>query len=70
MLKSTSVYHYQITVWTNTEEMIQSGENYFETAFLNKSDWKAKWMEPEPLPQLLQNPLNEAKKSGGRLQKQ
>ena len=62
MLKSTSVYHYQITVWTNTEEMIQSGENYFETAFLNKSDWKAKWMEPEPLPQLLQNPLNEAKK--------
>lgn len=62
MLKSTSVYHYQITVWTNTEEMIQSGENHFETAFFDKSDWKAKWMEPEPLPQLLQNPLNEAKK--------
>ena len=62
MLKSTSVYHYQITVWTNTEEMIQSGENHFETAFFDKSDWKAKWMEPQPLPQLLQNPLNEAKK--------
>ena len=61
-LKSTSVYHYQITVWTNTGEMLQSGENYFETAFFDHSDWKAKWMEPEPLPQLPQNPLLEAKK--------
>ena len=34
-LKSTSVYHYQITVWTNTGEMLQSGENYFETAFFD-----------------------------------
>ncbi len=61
-LKSTSVYTYQIFVWTNTGEMIQSEEMYFETAFFNADDWKAQWIEPDPLPQLPENPLIRAKK--------
>lgn len=61
-LRSTTVYNYQISAWTNTREMILSEKNYFETAFLDASDWKAQWMEPDPLPQLPENPLIGAKK--------
>lgn len=61
-LRSTTVYNYQISAWTNTGEMILSEKNYFETAFLDASDWKAQWMEPDPLPQLPENPLIGAKK--------
>lgn len=60
-LQSTSVYDYQITAWINTGEKIQSEINHFETAFLNISDWKAQWIEPDPLPQLPVNPLVGAK---------
>lgn len=61
-LKSTSVYVYQIFAWLNTGEMIKSEESYFETAFLDDTDWKAQWIEPDPLPQLSENPLLRAKK--------
>lgn len=62
-LKSTSVYEYQINVWTNTGKEIQSEKNYFETAFLKAPDWKAQWIEPDPLPQLPKNPLPLAQKA-------
>lgn len=60
-LRSTSVYAYQIFAWLNTGEMIKSEESYFETAFLDAADWKAQWIEPDPLPQLPENPLLRAK---------
>lgn len=61
-LRSTSVYAYQVFAWLNTGEMIKSEESYFETAFLDAADWKAQWIESDPLPQLPENPLLRAKK--------
>lgn len=43
-LQSCRVYRWQVTVWNNYGEMSQ-GESSFETAFLNQTDWKAKWIE-------------------------
>lgn len=43
-LQSRTVYKWQVTVWDNYGDISQ-GENNFETAFLDKADWKAKWIE-------------------------
>lgn len=56
-LRSASAYTYNISVWTNTGEAAKSVEYSFETAFFDLSDWKARWIEPDPLPQLPVNPL-------------
>lgn len=61
-LKSTSVYDYQISVWTSTGEQLQSSVNSFETSFFECSEWKGQWIEPDPLPQLPVNPLLTARK--------
>jgi len=45
--KLTSHSHYEVTltVWTSTESAVIS--SYFETAFLDNSQWEAKWIYPE-----------------------
>lgn len=57
LLLSDSRYRYQITVWDDQEVKCVSEWMYFETAFFVMEDWKANWIEPDPLPQLPQNPL-------------
>lgn len=59
-LCSAARYSYLITVWDEQEQEWMSEENYFETAFFVMEDWKAKWIEPTPLPQLPENPLAKA----------
>lgn len=61
-LKSCTGYTYQITSWNNLGEQAVSEGNRFETAFFHHSEWKARWIEPEPLPQLPENPLIQAQK--------
>ena len=60
ILESACRYCYQITVWTSDGAKVQSTEQYFETAFFDVADWKAYWIEPDPLPQLAENPLEGA----------
>lgn len=62
-LESKCRYIYEIAVWDQDGDKAQSKEEYFETAFLKAEDWKAKWIEPDPLPQLEKNPLEEAGKA-------
>lgn len=64
-LQSASAYEYEITAWTNTGIEIHSDKHVFETAFFELSDWKAAWIEPDPLPQLPVNPLLSAQKEWG-----
>ena len=52
-LKSKTVYHWTVTVWDNQGNEAVSGD-VFETAFLDKSEWKAVWVESTV-------PRNEAK---------
>lgn len=61
-LKSCTGYSYQIISWNNLGEQAVSEGNRFETAFFHHSEWKAHWIEPEPLPQLPENPLIQAQK--------
>lgn len=56
-LASCKRYNYYIKVWDQNENVISSGKEYFETAFLRTSCWKAKWIEPEAMKQLEENPL-------------
>ena len=58
VLDSCNRYYYYIKVWNQNENLIISDKAYFETAFLNTACWKAKWIEPEPLKQLEENPLS------------
>ena len=58
VLDSCNRYYYYIKVWDQNENLIISDKAYFETAFLNTACWKAKWIEPEPLKQLEENPLS------------
>lgn len=60
-LKSGSRYQYRVSSWSNHGEQAVSKVHYFEMA-LSLTDWKAKWIEPAPLPQLPQNPLDIARK--------
>jgi len=62
-LESKSRYLYQITAWDQDGREVKSGQEYFETAFLSGEDWRAGWIEPDPLPQLEKNPLEEAEKT-------
>ena len=61
-LQSAAKYDYRISVWTNTGRQLQSGICSFETAFFDPSEWRAGWIEPDPLPQLPENPLLAARK--------
>lgn len=63
LLESKCRYLYRITVWDREGREVKSGQEFFETAFLKPEDWKACWIEPNPLPQLEKNPLEEAKKT-------
>ncbi len=46
-LQSEKKYQWQVRVWDNhNEESNWSEPAIFQTAFLNISDWKAKWIEP------------------------
>lgn len=42
--QSRTFYVWQVTVWDNQGEKAQA-ENSFETALLDKADWRAKWVE-------------------------
>ncbi|MCD7807483.1 MAG: glycoside hydrolase family 78 protein [Lachnospiraceae bacterium] len=56
-LQSCSGYEFTITVWDNQGECATSDKCSFETAFFAANEWRAKWIEPKPLPQLEVNPL-------------
>lgn len=60
VLKSAERYTYQIQVWDDHGNTATSGIHRFETAYFQTSDWKACWIEPDPLPQLPENPLPKA----------
>ncbi|MEO1258092.1 MAG: family 78 glycoside hydrolase catalytic domain [Bacteroidota bacterium] len=46
-LKSNQRYHWQVRVWDNHGNISAwSKLAFFHTAFLNKNDWKARWIEP------------------------
>ena len=59
-LKPAARYVYRIQVWNDRGNSCTGEEQIFETAYLNKEGWKATWIEPEPLPQLPENPLIKA----------
>ena len=42
--KSRTRYNWQLTVWDNKNNESEN-EASFETAFLSKNDWKAKWAQ-------------------------
>jgi len=47
LLQSGKKYQWQVRVWDNENETsIWSAPAFFQTALLNVSDWKAKWIEP------------------------
>jgi alpha-L-rhamnosidase len=46
-LESDIKYFWQVKVWDNNNKASSwSTPAFFQTAFLNKNDWKAKWIEP------------------------
>ncbi|MEP6684089.1 MAG: family 78 glycoside hydrolase catalytic domain [Parafilimonas sp.] len=46
-LQSNKKYQWQVKVWNNYNEASAWSEPaFFQTALLNASDWKAKWIEP------------------------
>ncbi|MCC8044602.1 MAG: glycoside hydrolase family 78 protein [Clostridiales bacterium] len=61
-LRSAIRYEYQITAENSQGQTVVSEPQYFETAFYHLEDWKARWIEPDPLPQLPENPLIAAQK--------
>lgn len=44
LLKSGKGYFWQLTVWTNSGEKIESPIQQWSTALLNETDWKARWI--------------------------
>lgn len=59
-LESAERYTYHIQIWDNHGNTVMSEVRRFETAYFQTSGWKACWIEPEPLPQLPENPLPKA----------
>ncbi len=59
-LESAKRYTYQVQVWDNHGNTAASEIQRFETGYFHAGDWKACWIEPEPLPQLSENPLPKA----------
>ncbi len=55
-LKSLVRYRFRITAWDDRGNEA-AAEQYFETAFLDSTEWEAKWIEPEQLPQPEEDPL-------------
>lgn len=46
-LRSSTRYYWQVKIWDNKgNESAWSPAAYWETGLLQKSDWKAKWIEP------------------------
>lgn len=60
-LESECIYDWTVTV-TDNHNATDSAGGIFETAFLNKSDWKAKWIEPEQKPAFVEPPQTEQPK--------
>ena len=60
MLVSAQKYFYQIISWNQSGEKAESQTQFFQTAFFETADWEAAWIEPDPLPQLPENPLKRA----------
>ena len=58
-LDDARAYFWKVQAWDNAGEMAESGQNAF---FTGVSRWNAHWIEPEPLPQLAENPLKKAMK--------
>jgi alpha-L-rhamnosidase len=47
-LKSSTRFYWDVTVWDKGNTEGQASEpGWFETAFLNRADWKAKWISAE-----------------------
>ncbi|MDO4648805.1 MAG: family 78 glycoside hydrolase catalytic domain [Eubacteriales bacterium] len=61
-LKSLSEYSYQVRIWNQKDEWAESEKAGFETALRDAAEWTANWIEPEALPQLPKNPLEQARK--------
>ncbi|MNO14186.1 Bacterial alpha-L-rhamnosidase [compost metagenome] len=59
-LRSRTEYRYHIRIWDDTDNEVMSEEQTFETAFLHQGDWKALFVEPDPLGALEQNPYTAA----------
>ncbi|HJA67900.1 MAG TPA: glycoside hydrolase family 78 protein [Candidatus Mediterraneibacter cottocaccae] len=64
-LESACGYRFRVTVWTESGMEAESADAEFETGFFHAADWKAVWIEPDPLPQLPVNPLTGAQKKWG-----
>ncbi|MFW2504156.1 family 78 glycoside hydrolase catalytic domain [Clostridium diolis] len=59
-LESKTEYCYVLTVWDNHgESATETGK--FETVLLDRSEWNGKFIEPDKLPSLEENPLEIAK---------
>ena len=43
-VESGKAYYWRVTVWTNQGETAQSAIQYWSSALLKNSDWKAKWI--------------------------
>ncbi|MBK1809975.1 family 78 glycoside hydrolase catalytic domain [Clostridium sp. YIM B02505] len=56
-LDSKSEYCYKVTVWDNQGEIATENAT-FETVFLDKGEWRAKFIEPDKLTSLKENPLD------------
>lgn len=48
-LESNAEYYWDVIVSNNYDEIAKSSLNKFETTLLDKSDWKAKWIEADIL---------------------
>lgn len=49
-LSSSTQYFWRAEIWDNHGNNYAMAESSFETAFLDKQDWKALWIEPEQEP--------------------
>ena len=61
-LESRSAYQYTIEVILSNGEKLIAADNTFETVLLDSKEWQAKWIEPDKLPGLGYDPLDECKK--------
>lgn len=59
-LESKTEYCYLVTAWDNQGESTTETAK-FETVLLDKSEWSGKFIEPDKLPSLEENPLDFAK---------
>ena len=60
-LESRAAYVYVIEALLSNGERVHSEENSFETVMFDYSEWQAKYIEPDKLPGLDSNPLDECR---------